>query len=378
MTRTLTVSPSGSIQYTDSRGRQATDPTGLSLLSPSSPELGLLPPVVKYISPWAWDHRSKCHVSLVIVEGKPTRHTVCVGFGNDDEPEIFNIPVPWHHWFIYLTGMSTTDPSSWKIYSVSQYWSQSQIYDQDHLFFSPPITNILSKTPYLTRADFLDIQKGFPYFRTDVLVTESHRPAIKRQILNFLHNFGYVTPDNLDQLIADGLFGDDGLFTLNEDRSITYKHDSFSTPFVTSSHVSHCSVCFGYGNVVARTEQESLASVFQKLCSSFWASPFNSDAILSYNYHNASSLFKFFASLSVDDMIDHTGGIADEMIPMMRLSDVINSIEDPSIYTRSITDIFDSMKAVSTVSKKTKDTTVTASNAQDILNAVGVANNEAL
>ncbi len=93
--------------------------------SAKSPDLGLLPPVVKMISPVIG---SRC---LIIVEQKPTVRTVTF------MGEPYRIPIPWHHWVFMPTVIGNKLQHGF----VSLLFSSSQLQDDEHKFYFPWVTN---------------------------------------------------------------------------------------------------------------------------------------------------------------------------------------------------------------------------------------------
>lgn len=100
-----------------------------SSILPSTPELGLLPPVVRYISPWTTTGQA-----IVVVEGVPHEQLVYV-----DGTE-YSIPVPWTHTLYVLTKTNTplmsgrtTDVA--QITGVGIYFSKTKLETLDHDFY---------------------------------------------------------------------------------------------------------------------------------------------------------------------------------------------------------------------------------------------------
>jgi hypothetical protein len=128
--------------------------------SSSAPDLGLLPPVVRYISPWLIDHSNNDngrHYAFAIVEQPPSMKTIsfhstshddcdpddeCEHCFNEDYPlaKTINIPVPWNYWVFHFTPSSDNHP----IFSghVNLFFAHSQAHDLDNPLYPPFVPNI--------------------------------------------------------------------------------------------------------------------------------------------------------------------------------------------------------------------------------------------
>lgn len=96
----------------------------LSKLDITTPHLGQLPPVVRYISPWGKNKKA-----VVVIEGKPHIRTVSF-LGN-----VYQIPVPWFHVVVLLTllddGRIIADLNS----DVFISFSKTKLENMDHIFY---------------------------------------------------------------------------------------------------------------------------------------------------------------------------------------------------------------------------------------------------
>lgn len=101
-------------------------------LHPMTPSLGLLPPVVRYVSPWLINN-----TSVVIIESRPeTRSIYFAG-------RVYSIPLPWQHWFIHLHQPDEVNkPDNVVVANVGYAFSSTQFQTLDHIFYPPYLPSI--------------------------------------------------------------------------------------------------------------------------------------------------------------------------------------------------------------------------------------------
>lgn len=107
------------------------------------PYLGLLPPVVKYISPFS----SPTDAAIVLVEAPPAY--VTLKFNSDEGLKLFRVPVPWHSWIFSLRKQG----NGYAILSIAMYLSDKEINSMDHKFYPGYIPNVCWYIPKLDGMD---------------------------------------------------------------------------------------------------------------------------------------------------------------------------------------------------------------------------------
>lgn len=109
------------------------------------PYFGLLPPVVRYMSPI-----DSSGISYVLIEAKPRKHFIRWNgkVSHSSQPGMeycHEINIPWHHWL--LTFQRQSDGSQ-KLHSVDLAFSKTQITEMSHRFYMPYLMNVFAPGTY--------------------------------------------------------------------------------------------------------------------------------------------------------------------------------------------------------------------------------------
>lgn len=278
--------------------------------SASAPDLGLLPPVVRYISPWISDNPNSISspFSFAIVEQPPAMRTVyyeqyvedhyedCEYYDEDDSSSAYDcpdcssvkdsclVPVPWSYWLFHF-NMNQDGLPVWSG-AVNLYFSDSQAFDLSNNLYSPYFPNV---SDIYHNYDKTKPHKFDPY--------NSHSVCIGSSFYNLTVN-GFSFSSYLKLPL--------GLFELN-----------FET-------------------------------LFRDFVSYYWSSPFNpdySDRMGSFLDYYDSRIQTYFDDLK-SMTIDSASQALTRHSPLFTLADII-SYTDSSIPPVSLTNIFQTLSATS-------------------------------
>lgn len=194
--------------------------------SASAPDLGLLPPVVRYISPWMSNNPNSISspFSFAIVEQPPAMRTVyyeqyvddhyedCEYYDEDDPSSVYDcpdcssvkdsclVPVPWSYWLFHF-NMNEDGLPVWSGV-VNLYFSDSQAFDLSNNLYSPYFPNV---SDTYSNYDKTQPHRYDPY--------NSHTVCIGTSFFNVKINDFYFhsylkTPLGLSHLSFETLFRD--------------------------------------------------------------------------------------------------------------------------------------------------------------------------
>lgn len=116
-----------------------------------TPSLGLLPPVVRYISPIVNGE------AIVIIEDRPRLQQIVI------DGLAYELTLPWHHWVFKLaTVTSVSDPSACAILGAYLAFSTKQMNLSEHVFYAPYLPEVVQTTEYGWQIIENYLQFGFP------------------------------------------------------------------------------------------------------------------------------------------------------------------------------------------------------------------------
>lgn len=338
---------------------------------PSYPQLGFLPPVVRYMTP-------KINIegqmySVVLIESKPSEQICffkqrigsrddghsddcayhqdydndCDCYYDDEysvETSTHNLKLPWLHWVFILKHFSD---GSFKLQSFNLFFSESQIRDVDHVFYNPVLPN--TQTTFFmadTEENFYDSSLDNPIHKFTFPVSFDLFSIPVHSSITGLTD--YDTRGVMGRLSADGgrlghpCYHDGSKFSMHTTQGIK----SVNRILYPLAFNNFSQFCLGYTQF-SRESVTDLFKLYNDFLVAFWGSTFNDDmhGLVDPN------LISFLENSSFDSILKVSEY---SPYPVFKMQDLLNHFSNPQLYVTKTLNVFAKAKNLAKVEKLKK------------------------